>query len=150
MKEIYYTYNNEAIASCVILQVLERVDSIEIARSCLMLPFLLDDRTISYLMTVKNEDLNLKSFIQIRPRLFTSFNKRYLALLPVTINSLMLLSKGNQIEITPNAVLKKSTLSDNIEIGNRFSKIKEALPILLDIIAKHDTIQLYQLLNIQL
>lgn len=48
MKEIYYTYNNEAIASCVFLELLQKVGVIDIARSCLILPFLLDDRTVKY------------------------------------------------------------------------------------------------------
>ena len=33
MKEIYYTYNNEAIASCVFLELLQKVGVIDIARS---------------------------------------------------------------------------------------------------------------------
>lgn len=150
MKEIYYTYNNEAIASCVMLQALQEVKSIDIARSCLLLPFLLDDRTVNYLQTAKNKDLSLENFIQARPRLFTSFNKRYLALLPITINSLMILSKGNQVDIKPDISLKKNILPDNIKISNRFNEIKEVLPVLLKIIAKHETTRLYQLLNIQL
>jgi hypothetical protein len=150
VKEIYYTYNNEAIASCVILLALQQTQTIDIARSCLILPFLLDDRTVDYLQTIKTDDLNLKNFIQAKPRLFTSFNKRYLALLPITINALMILSKGNQIYITPNISLKKNILPDNIEIGKRFNEIKEALPVFLKMIAKHETTQLYQLLNIQL
>lgn len=150
MNEIYYTYNNEAIASCVMLQALQQTQTIDIARSCLILPFLLDDRTVNYLQTIKTDDLSLKNFIQTKPRLFTSFNKRYLALLPITINALMMLSKGNQIDITPNISLKQNILTDNIEIGNRFNEIKEALPVLLKMFAKHETTHLYQLLNIQL
>lgn len=150
MKEIYYTYNNEAIASCVILQSLQQVQSIDIARSCLLLPFLLDDRTVNYLQYVKNDDLSLENFILARPSLFASFNRRYLALLPITINSLMMLSKGNQIDISPNISIKINVLPDNIEIGDRFNEIKNALPTLLKMIVKQDTTQLYQLLKIQL
>jgi Family of unknown function (DUF6521) len=150
VKEIYYTYNNEAIASCVMLQALQQMQTIDIARSCLILPFLLDDRTVNYLQTVRAEDLSLESLINNRPRLFTSFNNRFLALLPITINSLMMLSKGNQIDITANILLKQNILPDNIEIGNRFNEIKKVLPILLTMMEKHETTQLYQLLNIQL
>jgi hypothetical protein len=150
VKEIYYTYNNEAIASCVMLKALEQTGTIDIARSCLILPFLLDDRTVNYLQTSRSGDLSLEIFINNRPRLFTSFNKRFLALLPITINALMMLSKGNQIDITPNISLKQNILSDNIEIGNRFNEIKKVLPVLLTMMGKHNTTQLYKLLNIQL
>ena len=102
MKEVYYIYNNEAIASCILLSVLDRIDSIDIARSCLILPFLLDDQTVHYLHRNFRVDLDLEQLIEERARIFTSFNKRYQALLPITINSLMILKKSNQIEINRN------------------------------------------------
>ena len=46
MKEMYYIYNNEAIASTCILLILQKIPNIEIAKLCLVLPFLLDDRTV--------------------------------------------------------------------------------------------------------
>jgi hypothetical protein len=150
VKEIYYTYNNEAIASCVMLETLQQTQTIDIARSCLLLPFLLDDKTVNYLRTANIDDLTLESFINTKPRVFTSFNKRFLVLLPITINALMMLSKGNQIDISTNISLKQIILSDNIEIGSRFNVIKKVLPVLLTMIEKHNTTQLYQLLNIQL
>jgi len=150
VKEIYYTYNNEAIATCIMIQALQEVQSIDIARSCLILPFLLDDRTVNYLQTVKNDELSLGNFIQFRPRFFTSFNKRFTTLLPITINALMILSKSNQIDISKDISLRKNILPDNIEIGDRFNEIKKALPVLMKMIARHETAQLYQLLKIQL
>jgi hypothetical protein len=56
MKEIYYTYNNEAIASCVFLELLQKVGVIDIARSCLILPFLLDDRTVKYFQKLSSRE----------------------------------------------------------------------------------------------
>lgn len=41
MKEIYYIYNNEAIASCIFLAYLQNTRTVDIARLCLILPFLL-------------------------------------------------------------------------------------------------------------
>ncbi len=150
MKEIYYTYNNEAIACCVMIQALHEVLSIDIARSCLLLPFLLDDRTVNQLQTVKGNELSLEDFIQSRPRLFTTFNKRYTILLPITINTLMILSKSNQIDISEIISIKKNILSANFESGNRFNEIKKALPVLMKMISRHQTTQLYQLLKIRL
>jgi len=105
MKEIYYTYNNEAIASCVLLSVLNQVDKLDIARSCLILPFLLDDRTVNHLTKNQGQSLSLEQLVKDQSRLFISFNKRYLSLLPVTINSLMILSKSTQITIG-NGIIK--------------------------------------------
>ena len=151
MKEVYYIYNNEAIASCVLLSVLNSIDSIDIARSCLILPFLLDDQTVNYLRRNKSIELNLVQLIEERARLFSSFNKRYQALLPVTINALMILKKSNQIEINSNILSSKRTrIQSNMDVGERFELIMEVMPFFLTMTEKYSTIQLYEILNIQL
>lgn len=150
MKEIYYVYNNEAIASCIFLSILNNVERLDIARSCLILPFLLDDRTVSYLSRNQDADLELEQLIKEQSRLFTSFNKRYLSLLPVAINSLILLSNSNQVslgsEIVNNAILNL----ENKNLGDRFNKIEEVIPKFLLMLEKYTTIQLYKTLKIQL
>jgi hypothetical protein len=149
MKEIYYIYNNEAIASCVFLAVLKQTQPFDIARSCLILPFLLDDRTVNYF--ANNNNIELEQMIKEQPRLFISFNKRYLSLLPVTINSLMLLMKSNQISIEKEIVL--NNFMDFVipnTCGDRFNKIRKVLPHFLSIFERYTTTQLYKILNIQL
>lgn len=150
MKEIYYVYNNEAIASCIFLSILNNVEKLDIARSCLILPFLLDDRTVSYLSRNLDNELELEQLIKEQSRLFTSFNKRYLSLLPVTINSLVLLSNSNQVslgsEIVNNAILNL----ENKKLGDRFNKIEEVIPKFLLMLEKYSTVQLYKTLKVQL
>lgn len=148
MKEIYYVYNNEAIASCIFLSILNNIDRLDIARSCLVLPFLLDDRTINYLS--KNQDMELEDMIKEQSRLFTSFNKRYLSLLPVTINSLTILNTSNQISIGNEIVATTLLDSKDKNLGDRFNKIQEVVPQFLSMIEKHSTIQLYKILKVQL
>lgn len=148
MKEIYYVYNNEAIASCIFLSILNTIDRLDIARSCLILPFLLDDRTVSYLS--KNQDIELEDMIKEQSRLFTSFNKRYLSLLPVTINSLTILNASNQISIGNEIVATNQLYSKDENLGERFTKIEGVIPKFLSIIEMHSTIQLYKILKIQL
>jgi hypothetical protein len=150
MKEIYYTYNNEAIASCVFLAVLDRLKTLDIARSCLMLPFLLDDRTVRYLSENQNNEFTLEQMKNNKPLLFTSFNKRYLSLLPVTINSLMILHKSNQIGIKKEIYIVNMLPIYNSMMGERLNKIIDVIPIFLSIIGNYSTKRLYKLLNIQL
>ncbi|MBC5620290.1 three component ABC system middle component [Butyricimonas hominis] len=152
MKEIYYTYNNEAIASCLFLELLQKVKTIDTARSCLILPFLLDDKTVKYFQKLSDEEnISLEYIAKEQPRLFTSFNKRYLSLLPVTINSLLLLNKNNQIRISSSGIYTKSEfLYEEIDMGNRFNEIKKALPIFIRMIERYSTVQLYRILKIQL
>ncbi|MDR1221590.1 MAG: DUF6521 family protein [Tannerella sp.] len=151
MKEIYYIYNNEAIASCVFLAVLDRLKTLDIARSCLVLPFLLDDRTVKYLSVNQNNELTLEQMRKDKPLLFTSFNKRYLSLLPITVNSLMILSKSNQIGIGKDIYIVNDILPIyNSMMGERLDRIIGIVPLFLSLISNYSTKQLYKLLNIQL
>ncbi|SFB27836.1 three component ABC system middle component [Algoriphagus aquimarinus] len=150
MKEIYYVYNNEAIASCVFLSILNEIDKLDIARSCLVLPFLLDDRTVSYLSKKQDTELGLEEMIKEQSRLFASFNKRYLSLLPVTINSLTLLNSSNQISIGNEIVTSVVLDSNDKTLGDRFNRIQEVIPTFISMIEKHSTIQLYKMLKVQL
>ncbi|WP_316822576.1 three component ABC system middle component [Pedobacter gandavensis] len=150
MNGIYYTYNNEAIASCVFISVLREIGSIDVARSCLILPFLLDDKTVSYLKDCNVGEEKLSEIIREQRRLFISFNKRYLALLPVSINALLLLNKGGQISIGKK-IFDTSNLDFNqVNFGNRFSAIQKAIPNFLILTENLSTVQLYQLLKIEL
>jgi hypothetical protein len=151
MKEIYYIYNNEAIASCVFLAVLDRLKTLDIARSCLILPFLLDDRTVKYLSVNQNNELTLEQMRKDKPLLFTSFNKRYLSLLPIMVNSLMILSKSNQIGIGKDIYVVNDVLPIyNSMMGERLDRIIGVIPVFLSVISNYSTKQLYKLLNIQL
>ena len=148
MKEIYYVYNNEAISSCTLFSILNEVKELDIARACLILPFLLDDRTTNYLL--RNEDTDLDQLIKEKPRLFVSFNKRYLSLLPVTINSLMLLNKSKQIVIGEKITTNNSFNIDNFELGERFIKINRVIPKFVSMTEKLTTEHLYKIFKIQL
>lgn len=150
MKEIYYVYNNEAIASCVLLSVIDKLGKIEISRCCLVLPFLFDDRTTGYVTKNFSNEMTLTQLVNTQSRLFASFNKRYLSLLPVMINSLMILKKGNQIGIKDQIVSNNSLDLNSLDLGDRFSKIKEAIPAFLTLTENHSTEQLYKTFRVQL
>lgn len=152
MKEVYYIYNNEAIASCILFAYLQNVKTIDVARSCLILPFLLDDRTVIYLINImSNKNNSLESIINNKPKLFASFNKRFLSLLPITINSILLLNKNKQIGISSNKIFTKvDFIYDGVDMGNRFERSKDVIPFLASILSKYSTSQLYKILKVQL
>lgn len=151
MKEIYYIYNNEAIASCIILSFIQEIETADLSRICILLPFLLDDRTVKYLRQIKDREISLDQIIRSEPRLFLSFNRRYLSLLPISINAITLLNKCNQICITSEGIILKEKFSfDEIDMGIRFNEIKKVLPIFLRLINEYSTSQLYRVLKIQL
>ncbi|MCT9980293.1 DUF6521 family protein [Acinetobacter sp. I-MWF] len=148
MKENYYVYNNEAMASCMVLSILDKVKSIKISRSCLFLPILLDDRVVSYLL--RKDILNLESFIKDEPRLFLNFNKRYNSLLPVLINSLTLLERCGYIFISDDNICIKADINLSRIEGRRFEKVESAIPRLLILLDKYSTEKLYSVLKVRL
>lgn len=150
MKEVYYVYNNEAIATCILLSVIDKLGKIDIPRCCLVLPFLLDDRTTGYVTKNLSSETSLTQLVNTQPRLFASFNKRYLSLLPVMINSLMILKKGNQIEINNYILSNKNLDLANQDLGDRFVRINDAIPAFLELIENQPTEQLYKIFRVQL
>ena len=150
MKEAFYVYNNEAIASCVLLSVIDQLGEIDISRCCLVLPFLLDDRTTKYVLKNFDDNVNLLDFVSSQPAIFASFNKRYLSLFPVMINSLMILKKTNQIGISNLIESKRDLKFLSSKMGERFSEIEECIPVFLKLILNYPTEQLYTIFRIQL
>ncbi|WP_218966300.1 hypothetical protein, partial [Snodgrassella alvi] len=92
----YYIYNNEALAGAVFKSILNRINQLDIAKGCLVLPFLLDKRTVNCLINNNNNQLTLSQLIKNNPRVFVSFNKRYLSLLPVYINFITIFQNANE------------------------------------------------------
>lgn len=150
MKELYYVYNNEAIASCIFLSILSKIEKTDIARCCLALPFLLDDKTINYVKRNFSSITSLEQILNEQPRLFASFNKRYLSLLPVTINSIMILSKGNKVNIKEQMISKNGLSLSDTELGERFTRIQEVIPYFLTLIENYSTEHLYKIFRVQL
>lgn len=150
MKEMYYIYNNEAIACGCILLVLQKIPNIEIGKLCLVLPFLLDDRTLSLLQKEEYQQMTLKDLIAKKPRIFSTFNNRYLALLPVFINAMTILHINGYIAFNKKSVSLNSTSINLENYGDRLLKIEKAANILVDFIININTSELYRSLNIQL
>jgi len=148
MKENYYVYNNEAIASCVFLSILDKVQSIDIVKACLFLPILLDDRVVASLVKTDNDDLEL--FIKEQPRLFFKFSKRFNALLPVVINSLFLLKQYDYLYIKERKVFANKKINTNKIEGKRFENIELVIPKILAMLEKHSIEQLYFIFKVQL
>lgn len=150
MKEMYYIYNNEAIASACILLVLQKVNVMDVAKLCLVLPFLLDDRTVSLLQKEEYQQMTLKDLVDKKPRIFSTFNNRYLALLPVFINSMTILHTNGYIAFNKKSVSLNNTSINLKNYGDRLLEIEKAAHILVDLIINKNTSELYRSLNIQL
>lgn len=63
MKISYYIYNNEAIATAVLISVITKLKQIDIALAPLFLPFLLDNRIVNHLLKDEANYTNIEQFI---------------------------------------------------------------------------------------
>lgn len=150
MKEQYYAYNNEAIASSVLLLFLQKTNSINMARLSVVIPFLLDDRTVNALLKSKDENCSLEMFIDDNKRVFATFNRRYLTLLPVFINALTVLNELQLIEVSQNSIKLKREISQFVDMGNRFDTIFQVIDRFFNLIKNIEDVELFKILNIQL
>ena len=146
----YYIYNNEAISTAVLMSVITKLKRINIALAPLVLPFLLDNRIVNHLLKDEANYENIEQFIQSKRLYFTSFNNRFLSLLPVTVNALMILQKSNVINIEDIISIKKEFEFDVNELGLRFTKIENAIPKFVALIKDYSLSDLYIKFKIQL
>lgn len=146
----YYIYNNEAISTAVLMSVITKLKRINVALAPLVLPFLLDNRIVNHLLKDEANYENIEQFIQSKRLYFTSFNNRFLSLLPVTVNALMILQKSNVINITDTISIKREFEFDVNELGLRFTKIENAIPKFVALIKDYSISDLYIKFKIQL
>lgn len=147
MNNGYYVYNNEALSCCIILEVLKKVKSMNYDRLCLILPFLLDNNTV--------KKIGLESFesdrflIKVSNQHF-NFNMRFVNLLPVMVNSIVILEKLKKVNLYDVNVTCKDFTPLNEELGQRFLNIEKVIPLFVNEFNKYTTEELYQSLGIEL
>lgn len=150
MKEGYYIYNNEAIACITIILVLQEVTRLDISKLCLVLPFLLDEKTVSLLEQNMDKGMSMIDIISNNLNCFSAFNRRYVALLPVLINSITILYDAKIVKISHKEIQFSYTSIDFKDCGERFDRISKVSLFFTEIINNTQTTELYKALKIQL
>lgn len=148
MKNNYYVYNNEAIGCCVLISVLRQYGNMDYARVFLILPLLLDDKTVDFIN--RDNDFNFIKFLGKESMVY-NFNARFLSLLPITINSLVILFniKVIKIDVEGNISLINDSFRDS-ELSERLKNIEKIIPVFLEAIQPYSTEYLYKALGVQL
>jgi len=152
MKEPYYVYNNEAISSLILMSVVKQLNTIDIVRLFLILPCLLDDRFVNYVARTNNQS-SFSTILKEKANLFVNFNQRYLELMPIAINSVMILKQCNLLTIKINCIeiIESGDLNNPLlDVGERLQKIIRIIPQFIEMIAPYNTLQLYKFLKVQL
>ena len=149
-----YLFNNEAIGIIAITSVLKECKELSYGKSMLILPFLFHDEITSFLKRANVVVRSSEEMIVKKITLFGNFNSRYYSLLPITINSLMILKEMRVIKINGNKIFYTETTRgidlDVCGLGKRAGKIIKASKRLSDLLLLEDENSLYLKLRIQL
>lgn len=153
MVKTEYLYNNEAIGAVAIASVLKTVAKLSFSKTVLILPFLFHRDTSLFLKRSNAVIRSIEEIIIKRTESFGNFNSRYISLLPITINSIMLLKQMGVIKMHDNNLIFINTLQidpESKELGNRAADISKAAAKLAALLACEDDSSLYLKLRIQL
>ncbi|MBQ9213270.1 MAG: hypothetical protein IJ150_04950 [Bacteroidales bacterium] len=150
MNNIFYTYNNEAIACCTIYSVVKELTRISAATISMILPFLLNDRIVEKLKSTESE--NLLNFIARNRKLFLNFGSRYVSFLPITVNSVVLLKDFGLIKFEKphTIVLNKDDDFDFSQSGDRLMQILSVSGKFSQMLTNIDMVKLFNDLKIML
>lgn len=154
MKNTFYIYNNEGLLVCLIILLLKR-QNVELARLMIICTLLADSRFVRYLRSNTSAN-SLEQIIQDKITWFSNFNQRYLELLPVILNSLVILEKENIINQSKTSIslkVEKKEQTKNLDtdiLGERIKEINYIIPQLFILLNNYDTKRMYKLFNVRL
>lgn len=94
-----YLYNNELIGSIAIASVLKHLEKATISQCALILPLVSHKGTLNFLKRKNSVVRSMEEFITKKPHFFINFDQRYISLLPVSMNSLILLKEIGLVNI---------------------------------------------------
>ncbi|MCU4927739.1 three component ABC system middle component [Bacillus mycoides] len=94
-----HLYNNELIGSIAIASVLQHLNKATVSQCSLILPLVSHRGTLNFLKQKNSIIRSMEEFITKKPSYFVNFNERYMSLLPITINSIILLKEIGLINI---------------------------------------------------
>ncbi|WP_236895464.1 three component ABC system middle component [Clostridium beijerinckii] len=106
-------YNNEAIGAISIASVLKYAKRITYAKALLILPFFAHKETTAFLKNNSVKVRSLEELIVKKFEYFSNFEDRYYSLIPVSINSILILKELNIIDIDEGII----TYIDNANIN---------------------------------
>lgn len=149
MNSEFYIYNNEAISVVVLAGLMKIVKSLDVARVFIILPLLLDDRIIRKLAYSYD---SIDAFFNDNEKLLVGFNERYLELMPITLNSINILSESKTIKILKDKIIfvEENKFDFNHDFGIRANKIQEVIFHFSFMLGMQSTELLYKNLKIQL
>ncbi|GAO42323.1 three component ABC system middle component [Flavihumibacter petaseus] len=145
-----FIYNNEALASVVLIEYISKKETIELGNTLLVLPFLLHDPTLKKL----SGKALLRSVEEIHasfPELLIGFNQRYKEFLPLSVNAMGILMESHMVKLEGGVIAYKShAFIPAKQGGDRYAKILTAIDKLIGMFGDDSSSSLYYKLGVQL
>ena len=141
--------NNEALVSCVAYQILKERPC-DFSKLSILLSLLMDDQIRTYIMHQDSLFLKDSIFRNERPEFL---ERIYLEMLPVCLNSMVLLIQNDFVE-TDNNILKltekgKALVEDVSFIGSRrLENIKKDVPFIIQLTENYSAVDLFNALKL--
>lgn len=111
-----YVFNNEAFGIVAIASVLKHSKRLSYSKALLILPLMAHKETLDLLKRAKSDVRSIEQLLAKKANVVTNFNERYLSLLPISINSIVLL---NEIKILENNAGTIKYVNDSFDFNNR-------------------------------
>ena len=143
--------SNELLTGIAILSVLRNTKKLEITK-CLLIEPLIDIRIEDYLKKSNCKVRSIEELVVKKSIVFLDFNRRFQERLPLSINSLLLMSELKLLKIEKNNVIFTGEKFDFYEktLGKTAHSIIAAASNLSEILTKEDASSLYLSLRIEL
>lgn len=141
--------NNEALVSCVAYQILKERPC-DFSKLSILLSLLMDDQIRTYIMHQDSLFLEDSIFRNERPEFL---ERIYLEMLPVCLNSMVLLIQNDFVE-TDNNILKltekgKALVEDVSFTGSRrLENIKKDVPFIIQLTENYSAVDLFNALKL--
>ncbi len=120
------TFNNFGVGAIAIMSVLEHCNSLSLAKTTLIYPFLSHHELLNYL---SHASINIKSSEKLlidKTTCFSNFNKRYYDSLTTTFNSIQYLYEQSYISVVNGNIELINSLEYAKPMGKRAEKIFKA------------------------
>ncbi len=145
-----YIYNNEALASVVLVEYISKKEIMELENTLLILPFLLHDPTLKKL-SGKSLLRSVEEFHASFPELLIGFNQRYNDFLPLSVNAMGILMESHMVKLEKGVVIYNNhIIIPKNQAGERYAKISNVIDKLIGMFGEDSSSSLYYKLRIQL
>lgn len=130
-----YIYNNEAIGVVAIYSVIKELEEIEYSKAMLILPLMLNDKLIKFIGRANTKVRGIEELIIKKGQVLTSFNEFYLEMLPISINSLIILNEMKVIEIENGTIrIIKKELKVDLDVSKRTKSMLKSVEGICEIL----------------